>query len=118
MELSYRPHGIDVILVILIVASSKQVQESLLRFEQRQVVVKHKFGLVYAKANQTQEMEMLANSIIYCTTLFKTISEETSPAFDEFLNLIGTKVQLQGFKNYAAGLDVHGRTFFSFFLKF
>ncbi len=35
---------------------------------------------------------------------------ETSPEYEEFLGLIGEKVRLQGWKNYAAGLDVESKS--------
>lgn len=57
-----------------------------------------KFGVIYQKAGQTSEEE-----------LFSTTEE--SPAFVEFLDFLGQKVQLQDFKGFRGGLDVtHGQT--------
>ncbi|XP_074874205.1 rap1 GTPase-activating protein 1 isoform X2 [Carettochelys insculpta] len=57
-----------------------------------------KFGVIYQKAGQTSEEE-----------LFSTTEE--SPAFAEFLDFLGQKVQLQDFKGFRGGLDVtHGQT--------
>jgi hypothetical protein len=41
-----------------------------------------------------------------------------SPAFYEFLSILGTKVQLQGYTGYRAGLDVEGTRFLSLSLLF
>ena len=37
--------------------------------------------------------------------------ESSSPAFDEFLNLIGERVRLKGFENYRAQLDNKSKLF-------
>jgi hypothetical protein len=36
---------------------------------------------------------------------FKIFQEESTPAFDEFLSLLGDKVRLRGFSGYRGGLD-------------
>lgn len=35
-----------------------------------------------------------------------SVAEFSSPAFDEFLNLIATRVKLKGFESYRGGLDI------------
>uniref|UniRef100_A0A8C4Q2W3 Signal-induced proliferation-associated 1 like 1 n=1 Tax=Eptatretus burgeri TaxID=7764 RepID=A0A8C4Q2W3_EPTBU len=52
----------------------------------------HKVGIMYCKANQSTEEEMYNN-------------ETAGPAFDEFLELLGERVRLRGFKKYRAQLD-------------
>ncbi|XP_046895945.1 rap1 GTPase-activating protein 1 isoform X14 [Hypomesus transpacificus] len=57
-----------------------------------------KFGVIYQKFGQTSEEELFGNS-------------EESPAFTEFLEFIGEKVELHDFKGFRGGLDVtHGQT--------
>ena len=41
--------------------------------------------------------------LFYYSFLF--ILEETSPLFEEFLTLIGAKIQLKGFNGFKGGLD-------------
>jgi len=36
-------------------------------------------------------------------------AEFASPEFDEFLDLIGSRVQLKGFERYRGGLDVKSK---------
>lgn len=38
------------------------------------------------------------------------ILENSSPAFEEFLDFLGQRVKLRGFENYKGGLDVRGDT--------
>ncbi|XP_027002492.1 rap1 GTPase-activating protein 1 isoform X2 [Tachysurus fulvidraco] len=57
-----------------------------------------KFGVIYQKFGQTSEEELFGNS-------------EESPAFIEFLEFLGEKIELQDFKGFRGGLDVtHGQT--------
>ncbi|XP_065431429.1 rap1 GTPase-activating protein 1 isoform X17 [Chrysemys picta bellii] len=57
-----------------------------------------KFGVIYQKLGQTSEEELFGTT-------------EESPAFVEFLDFLGQKVQLQDFKGFRGGLDVtHGQT--------
>ncbi|KNC47119.1 uncharacterized protein AMSG_03548 [Thecamonas trahens ATCC 50062] len=51
-----------------------------------------KIGVLFAKHGQTDENEMFSN-------------RNGSEAFEEFLDLLGERVTLQGFKGYAAQLD-------------
>lgn len=54
-------------------------------------------GVLYCKANQSSEEEMYNNA-------------EAGPAFEEFLALLGEKVCLRGFSQYAAQLDIKSRS--------
>lgn len=69
----------------------------LLHMEDRMLVKAYKFGVIYAKEGQTHEDEMFGN-------------ETWSPYFDEFLALLGEKVELKGYTRYRGGLDVENNT--------
>ncbi|TVK90469.1 Rap1 GTPase-activating protein 1 [Bagarius yarrelli] len=57
-----------------------------------------KFGVIYQTFGQTSEEELFGNS-------------EESPAFIEFLEFLGEKIELHDFKGFRGGLDVtHGQT--------
>ncbi|XP_072281501.1 rap1 GTPase-activating protein 1 isoform X3 [Pyxicephalus adspersus] len=67
-------------------------------FDEHVISNNFKFGVIYQKPGQTTEEE-----------LFSTTEE--SPAFAEFLELLGERVLLQDFKGFRGGLDVtHGQT--------
>lgn len=57
-----------------------------------------KVGVIYVKEGQYTEEEILDNN-------------DTSPLFEEFLQILGEKVRLKGFDKYKGGLDtVHDLT--------
>ncbi|PRP80563.1 hypothetical protein PROFUN_11876 [Planoprotostelium fungivorum] len=62
-------------------------------YERRQLISSYKFGILYCAADQTKEEDMFTNC-------------GGSEDFIEFLELLGEKVQLQGWTKYRAGLDV------------
>ncbi|XP_038677116.1 rap1 GTPase-activating protein 1 isoform X1 [Scyliorhinus canicula] len=67
-------------------------------FDEHVISNHFKFGVIYQKFGQTSEEELFTNN-------------EESPAFVEFLELLGEKVELQDFKGFRGGLDVaHGQT--------
>ncbi|XP_043919150.1 rap1 GTPase-activating protein 1 isoform X2 [Protopterus annectens] len=67
-------------------------------FDEHVISNNFKFGVIYQKQSQTTEEELFSNT-------------EESPAFVEFLELIGQKVELQDFKGFRGGLDTtHGQT--------
>ncbi|XP_059511558.1 rap1 GTPase-activating protein 1 isoform X12 [Stegostoma tigrinum] len=67
-------------------------------FDEHVISNHFKFGVIYQKFGQTSEEELFTNN-------------EESPAFIEFLELLGEKVELQDFKGFRGGLDVaHGQT--------
>lgn len=70
-----------------------EFSNELLEMELRQVVSRYKFGVLYAKEGQVKETEMFSNV-------------EGSMEFEEFLTLLGDKIQLQGWKEYRGGLNV------------
>uniref|UniRef100_A0A3Q0RQ01 RAP1 GTPase activating protein a n=1 Tax=Amphilophus citrinellus TaxID=61819 RepID=A0A3Q0RQ01_AMPCI len=67
-------------------------------FDEHVINNNFKFGVVYQKFGQTSEEELFGNN-------------EESPAFVEFLEFLGEKIELHNFKGFRGGLDVtHGQT--------
>uniref|UniRef100_A0A8C6VQD5 RAP1 GTPase activating protein n=2 Tax=Nothobranchius furzeri TaxID=105023 RepID=A0A8C6VQD5_NOTFU len=67
-------------------------------FDEHVISNNFKFGVIYQKYGQTSEEELFSNS-------------EESPAFVEFLEFLGEKIELHNFKGFRGGLDVtHGQT--------
>ncbi|XP_019112551.1 rap1 GTPase-activating protein 1 isoform X7 [Larimichthys crocea] len=67
-------------------------------FDEHVISNNFKFGVIYQKFGQTSEEELFGNS-------------EESPAFVEFLEFLGEKIELHNFKGFRGGLDVtHGQT--------
>uniref|UniRef100_A0A8C5EMT4 Rap-GAP domain-containing protein n=1 Tax=Gouania willdenowi TaxID=441366 RepID=A0A8C5EMT4_GOUWI len=67
-------------------------------YDEHEVNNTFKFGVVYQKFGQTSEEELFGN-------------DEESPAFKEFLSILGDTIELQDFKGFRGGLDVsHGQT--------
>ena len=62
-------------------------------YDEHVLVSNFKFGVLYQKYGQTTEEELFCNSA-------------TTPAFDEFLNLLGRRIQLKDHKGYRGGLDI------------
>ena len=71
--------------------------KALLNFEAKQIAFAEKIGVVYAGEGQTTEDEILGNT-------------NGSPAFEQFLELLGENVQLLGFTKFRGGLDVKTNT--------
>eukprot|EP01104_Vermistella_antarctica_P016551 TRINITY_DN564_c0_g2_i1.p1 TRINITY_DN564_c0_g2~~TRINITY_DN564_c0_g2_i1.p1 ORF type:complete len:780 (+),score=266.96 TRINITY_DN564_c0_g2_i1:358-2697(+) len=72
------------------------LKDALLSFEQCLINDNrtYKFGVLYRKGSQTED-EMFTNS-----------TEDTSPDFETFLDGLGERIELQGWKNFRGGLDV------------
>ncbi|XP_068185095.1 rap1 GTPase-activating protein 1 isoform X4 [Antennarius striatus] len=67
-------------------------------FDEHVISNNFKFGVIYQKFGQTTEEELFGNS-------------KESPAFVEFLEFLGEKIELHNFKGFRGGLDVtHGQT--------
>ncbi|KAK2897341.1 hypothetical protein Q8A73_013721 [Channa argus] len=67
-------------------------------FDEHVISNNFKFGVIYHKFGQTSEEELFNNN-------------EESPAFVEFLEFLGEKIELHNFKGFRGGLDVtHGQT--------
>lgn len=75
----------------------EDVGRELLTMEKEQFTTEFKFGILYAAEGQTTENEFFGN-------------EKGSAAFDKFLELMGTKVELKGFNKFRGGLDTVGMT--------
>uniref|UniRef100_A0A6I8P2B9 RAP1 GTPase activating protein 2 n=1 Tax=Ornithorhynchus anatinus TaxID=9258 RepID=A0A6I8P2B9_ORNAN len=75
-----------------------KASQMIVSYDEHEVNNTFKFGVIYQKVKQTQEEELFGNN-------------EESPAFREFLSLLGDTVTLQDFKGFRGGLDVtHGQT--------
>ncbi|CAJ1050204.1 rap1 GTPase-activating protein 1 isoform X4 [Xyrichtys novacula] len=67
-------------------------------FDEHVISNNFKFGVIYQRFGQTTEEELFGNM-------------EESPAFVEFLEFLGHKIELHDFKGFRGGLDVtHGQT--------
>ncbi|XP_042371605.1 rap1 GTPase-activating protein 2-like, partial [Plectropomus leopardus] len=67
-------------------------------YDEHEVNNTFKFGVIYQRFGQVSEEELFRNN-------------EETPAFTEFLRLLGDTVELQDFKGFRGGLDVsHGQT--------
>lgn len=62
-------------------------------YDEHVLVTNFKFGVLYQQFRQTTEEELFCNNV-------------TSPAFDDFLNLLGQRIQLKDHKGYRGGLDI------------
>ncbi|XP_041479425.1 rap1 GTPase-activating protein 1-like isoform X1 [Lytechinus variegatus] len=72
--------------------------ELIVSYDEHSFVNKFKFGVVYQCFGQSTEEEMFGN-------------RNSSPALDEFLEMLGDKVELKNFSGFRGGLDVnHGQT--------
>jgi RAP1 GTPase activating protein 1 len=65
----------------------------LAEYESQLIVTKYKFGLLYVKEGQTNEDDMFSNT-------------EMSKEMEEFMELLGTKIELKGWTAYRGGLNV------------
>ncbi|XP_047492045.1 uncharacterized protein LOC125041252 [Penaeus chinensis] len=82
----------------LVLGQLPDIPEELLKLDQVFIKSELKVGVVYVRDNQFTEEEILDNN-------------ETSPLFEEFLQILGDKVRLKGFDKYKGGLDtVHDLT--------
>ncbi|CAJ1065807.1 rap1 GTPase-activating protein 2 isoform X4 [Xyrichtys novacula] len=67
-------------------------------YDEHEVNNTFKFGVIYQRFKQISEEELFGNN-------------EETPAFKEFLSLLGDNIELQDFKGFRGGLDVfHGQT--------
>ncbi|XP_052472657.1 rap1 GTPase-activating protein 2 isoform X5 [Carassius gibelio] len=75
-----------------------RASQLIVSFDEHEVNNTFKFGVIYQKFGQTTEEELFGNN-------------EETPAFTEFLSVLGDNIQLQDFKGFRGGLDVsHGQT--------
>ncbi|XP_071962340.1 signal-induced proliferation-associated 1-like protein 2 isoform X2 [Antedon mediterranea] len=66
--------------------------DNLMKIDEQAISKKYKIGILFCKAEQNTEEEMYNN-------------EFGSPAFEEFLDCLGTKVRLKDFEKFRAQLD-------------
>ncbi|KAK2148696.1 hypothetical protein LSH36_487g05001 [Paralvinella palmiformis] len=72
--------------------------EMVVSYDEHVVTNTFKFGVIYQKFGQTSEEELFGNI-------------HHSPAMDEFLDVLGDRIQLKDFKGFRGGLDTqHGQT--------
>lgn len=71
------------------------LQDALVKFEKSEVFKRFKFGVVVVKEGQTKDDQYFSNV-------------DGSERWYEFLTVIGKKITLAGWKDYAGGLDVSG----------
>ncbi|XP_068600338.1 rap1 GTPase-activating protein 2-like [Brachionichthys hirsutus] len=75
-----------------------KASQLIVSYDEHEVNSTFKFGVIYQRFGQVSEEELFRNS-------------EETPAFTEFLRLLGDTVELQDFKGFRGGLDVsHGQT--------
>lgn len=70
-----------------------KASQAIAQYDEHVLVSNFKFGVLYQKFNQITEEELFCNNT-------------TSPAFDEFLNLLGRRIQLKDHRGYRGGLDI------------
>ncbi|CAD6193740.1 unnamed protein product [Caenorhabditis auriculariae] len=72
--------------------------ELIVQYDEHVLTNTYKFGVIYQKGGQTTEEQLFGNV-------------HGSPAFDEFLSVIGETIPLCGFQGYRGGLDTaHNQT--------
>uniref|UniRef100_A0A8C0J1V0 RAP1 GTPase activating protein 2 n=1 Tax=Chelonoidis abingdonii TaxID=106734 RepID=A0A8C0J1V0_CHEAB len=75
-----------------------KASQMIVSYDEHELNNTFKFGVIYQKFKQTLEEELFGNN-------------EESPAFKNFLSLLGETITLQDFKGFRGGLDVmHGQT--------
>ncbi|XP_023032584.1 rap1 GTPase-activating protein 1 isoform X1 [Drosophila willistoni] len=62
-------------------------------YDEHVLVSQFKFGVLYQRYGQTTEEELFGN-------------QQTSPAFEEFLDVLGQRIRLKEHKGYRGGLDI------------
>lgn len=62
-------------------------------YDEHVVVTNYKFGILYQRFGQTTEEELFGNN-------------NFSPALEEFLDILGTRIKLKDHKGYRGGLDI------------
>lgn len=72
--------------------------ELILQYDEHILSDTYKFGVVYQKFGQITEEELFGNA-------------NSTESFDQFLEILGDRVQLKDFEGYRGGLDTqHGQT--------
>ncbi|GAA51454.1 signal-induced proliferation-associated 1-like protein 1 [Clonorchis sinensis] len=71
---------------------TQALHDLIVKLDELELIEKHKFGVVLCKAGQSTENEVYNN-------------QDSTPAFEHFLELLGRKVKLADYKGYLGGLD-------------
>ena len=75
-----------------------KANDFILKFDEHSIMDKFKFGVLYQKFGQLTEESIFGN-------------RTHSPAMEEFLEILGQKVELSQHEGYRGGLDTrHGQT--------
>eukprot|EP01120_Amphizonella_sp_Union-15-10_P014096 TRINITY_DN671_c0_g2_i2.p1 TRINITY_DN671_c0_g2~~TRINITY_DN671_c0_g2_i2.p1 ORF type:complete len:358 (+),score=67.09 TRINITY_DN671_c0_g2_i2:696-1769(+) len=77
--------------------TAQSLKQDLVHMEDRILIKAYKFGVVYCKKGQTDECDMFSN-------------DKPSKRFNEFMDMMGTKTRLKGYKGYKGGLDTEHDT--------
>lgn len=85
----------------------------LVAYERRVVINHSKIGVLYAREGQTEEADMFSNSLLpfppsppfLPDSLSAHFADDPSADFKQFLELLGDRVNLLGWKRFAADLD-------------
>ncbi|XP_074039238.1 rap1 GTPase-activating protein 1 isoform X3 [Leptinotarsa decemlineata] len=70
-----------------------QASQLITEYDEHVLVKDFKFGVLYQRFGQMDEEELFCNNV-------------TTPAFDDFLSLLGQRIQLKDHKGYRGGLDI------------
>lgn len=81
--------NVDNFMPVLCPKASAQIAS----YDEHVLVTNFKFGILYQRYGQTTEEEIFCNN-------------NTSPAFDEFLDVLGKRIRLKDHKGYRGGLDI------------
>ncbi|CAF4768592.1 unnamed protein product, partial [Rotaria sp. Silwood1] len=74
-----------------------KAQDYIKSFDEKLETQKFKFGIIYQRRGQTTEEEFFNN-------------QNHNRSFEEFLDIIATKISLKNFKGYRGGLDISEQT--------
>uniref|UniRef100_A0A672L8L9 Rap1 GTPase-activating protein 2-like n=1 Tax=Sinocyclocheilus grahami TaxID=75366 RepID=A0A672L8L9_SINGR len=87
-----------ILIFVFVYVCFLQGSQLIVNYDEHELNNTFKFGVIYQKFGQTSEEELFGNN-------------EETPAFTEFLRMLGDCVELQDFKGFRGGLDVsHGQT--------
>ncbi|EGG22349.1 pleckstrin domain-containing protein [Cavenderia fasciculata] len=78
-------------------SNQTELQKELLSLEERQTTSGFKFGIVVCQPGQTSDNELFGN-------------ECGGQEYEEFLDLLGDRIELMGWQHYSAGLDVRNNS--------
>ena len=80
--------------------SDAALSAALADYETKLLEKRHKFGVLFIRNGQTNEDQWYQNT-------------ETTPDFEQFLDILGERIVLKGWPKYAAGLNTKEVRFFS-----